>query len=43
MFVKSMPTSSVAINVHFLGIIGSEPNLKEKINAFFLKKSLWSY
>ena len=34
---KSMPTSSVAINVRFLGLIDLKPNLNGK-NGCFLEK-----
>ena len=36
-FLKSMPTSSVAINVRFLGVIDPKPNLNGK-NGCFLEK-----
>ena len=42
-FLKSMPTSSVAINVRFLGVIDPKPNLNGK-NVFLKNKSsLGSY
>ena len=33
-FLKSMPTSSVAINVRFLGAIDPKPNLNGKNECF---------
>ena len=35
--LKSMQTSSVAINIHFLGVIDPKPNLNGK-NDCFLEK-----
>ena len=36
-FLKSMPTSSAAINVRFLGVIDPKPNLNVE-NECFLEK-----